>query len=186
MTEPSEPLWELLPHAPERFFGLSGDFDLRDLKRSYNRMIRQFKPEKFPEEFQRIRGAYESLSDALRYNVPARPPVEPPAPPDRDGAQTPQEALPPVTPIAPVPPTGPEPLFQRIASTPPGELYADLQSRPAKTPGDYVALAVLSDLAAEPGPARPEGRSFADWLFAGIAEHPNDWGLTELLRRVSG
>ena len=93
MTEPSEPLWELLPHAPERFFGLSGDFDLRDLKRSYNRMIRQFKPEKFPEEFQRIRGAYESLSDALRYNVPARPPVEPPAPPDRDGAQT-QEARP--------------------------------------------------------------------------------------------
>ena len=41
---------------------------------------------------------------------------------------------------------------------------------------------MLSDLAAEPGPARPEGRSFADWLFAGIAEHPNDWGLTELLR----
>ena len=72
MSDLSDPRWELLPHDPEQFFGLQGEFDLRDLKRSYNRFIRRYKPERFPGEFKRIRAAYESLNDTLRYNLPQR------------------------------------------------------------------------------------------------------------------
>ena len=36
----------------------------RDLKRAYTRLIRAYKPEQHPEQFRRIREAYET---ALRY-----------------------------------------------------------------------------------------------------------------------
>jgi len=69
MSDAGDPQWDLLPDHPEQFFSLSGEYDVRDLKRSYNRLIKRFKPEKFPEEFQRIRAAYERLNDALRRNT---------------------------------------------------------------------------------------------------------------------
>lgn len=61
------PPWELLPHDPVGFFGLAEGFDRKDLKRSYNALLREFKPEKHPAEFQRIRAAYESIEQQLRY-----------------------------------------------------------------------------------------------------------------------
>src|SRR6185436_13154599 len=68
MTDsPGEPDWSLLPHDPVRFFGLAEGFDRRELKRSYNQLIRRFKPEKHPQEFQRIRAAYEQLDSGIRY-----------------------------------------------------------------------------------------------------------------------
>ena len=63
----SEPDWSLLPHQPEAFFELQDDYDRKDLKRRYNRLLKQYKPEKFPEEFQRIRAAFEQLDNQLRY-----------------------------------------------------------------------------------------------------------------------
>src|SRR3954469_5292635 len=70
MTDtPAEPDWSCLPHDPQRFFGLSAEFDRRDLKRRYNELIRRFKPEKYPAEFQRIRAAYEELENAIRYGL---------------------------------------------------------------------------------------------------------------------
>ena len=53
--------WSLLPHHPVQFFGLEDGFDNRQLKRAYNRLIRIYKPERSPAEFQRIRAAYEQL-----------------------------------------------------------------------------------------------------------------------------
>src|SRR5205807_3335279 len=80
MTDiPDDPDWSLLPHAPVRFFGLNAGFDRRELKRSYNQLIRRFKPERFPQEFQRIRAAYEQLENAIRYGQPTDytgPPIE--------------------------------------------------------------------------------------------------------------
>lgn len=61
------PDWELLPRDPEGFFGLEPGYDLRTLKRSYNKLLRKYKPEKFPDEFQKIRQAFEHLNDFLRY-----------------------------------------------------------------------------------------------------------------------
>ncbi|MEM7517471.1 MAG: hypothetical protein AAF368_11190, partial [Planctomycetota bacterium] len=72
MTAPShdqepEPNWSLLPGRAMQFFGLEAGYDKKDLKRAYNRWIRRFKPEQFPEEFQRIRAGYERLEEALRF-----------------------------------------------------------------------------------------------------------------------
>jgi curved DNA-binding protein CbpA len=61
------PDWRLLPHDPQAFFALPDEFDRKDLKRAYNRFLRQFKPEKHPAEFQRIRAAFEALDNRLRY-----------------------------------------------------------------------------------------------------------------------
>jgi len=56
-----EPDWRSLPHDPQAFFGLSAPWDERELKRRYHRLIKRYKPEKHPEEFQRIRAAFEAL-----------------------------------------------------------------------------------------------------------------------------
>lgn len=63
----SAPDWSLLPDNPVEFFGLPDDFDRVALKRKYNALLREFKPEKFPAEFQKLRAAYDSLESALRY-----------------------------------------------------------------------------------------------------------------------
>jgi len=80
-----EPDWDLLRDDPCRFFGLDeADFDRTDLKRAYNSWLRRYKPERAPEEFQRLRAAYETLDEELRYgssltrrSVPESRPVEP-------------------------------------------------------------------------------------------------------------
>ncbi len=63
-----DPDWGLLPRFPERFFGLEQVFDRRDLKRAYNRLLRRFKPEQYPEEFKQLRGAYEMLESRLQFS----------------------------------------------------------------------------------------------------------------------
>jgi len=66
MTTPT-PNWDHLPGDPLAFFELSPEFTRKDLKRAYTKLIRVFKPETFPAEFQRIRGAYDLLDERLRY-----------------------------------------------------------------------------------------------------------------------
>jgi hypothetical protein len=195
MSDEPEPRWDLLPHAPEEFFGLPDDYDVRDLKRSYNRLIRRFKPEKFPEEFQRIRGAYESLNDARRYGIPSRPTPPPNVPPqDVHHNESPRDPGDRREAAEPSPPSGSSPAEaerqepappsprERIATTPASVLYAELHARPARTSGDYIMLAFLADVVTQAAAPDAENESFAGWLLAGLAEHPHDWGLTELLR----
>jgi hypothetical protein len=61
------PRWSLLPGDPLAFFGLPSGFARQDLRRSYSQLIRRFKPETHPAEFQRIRAAYEALDVQARY-----------------------------------------------------------------------------------------------------------------------
>jgi hypothetical protein len=70
---PHEPDWSLLPKNPYKFFGVSRSDDARTLKRAYGRLIRVYKPEKFPDEFKKIRAAYESLSADIRYGQSSSP-----------------------------------------------------------------------------------------------------------------
>ncbi len=88
-STPDSPDWSLLPGAPAEFFGLEGQFDANDLKRSYNRFLKKFKPEKFPDEFQRIRQAYENLERMLRYGY--RPTLGPFTVSFGDGQPTPHD-----------------------------------------------------------------------------------------------
>lgn len=61
-TEPDLPddinLW---PSDPNALFGLDSDASRRDLKRAYTRLIRRFKPEHFPDQFRRLREAFDGL-----------------------------------------------------------------------------------------------------------------------------
>ena len=51
------------PSEYYEILGLESGASPADIKRAYFRKIRQFTPEKNPEEFQRIREAYERLKD---------------------------------------------------------------------------------------------------------------------------
>ena len=56
---------------PILFFGLPQEFEIADLKKSYKSYIKLYKPDLHPEEFKKIRKAYEELLeeiDAEKYN----------------------------------------------------------------------------------------------------------------------
>ena len=49
------------PDNPYAILGVKFGIDPRDLRRVYTQLIRQYKPEQFPEHFRRIREAYEAM-----------------------------------------------------------------------------------------------------------------------------
>lgn len=55
------------PSDPEALLGVTSEVSRRDLRRAYTRMIRRFKPEHFPEEFRRLREAFETLDAKLEW-----------------------------------------------------------------------------------------------------------------------
>lgn len=200
MSGPIEPQWNLLPDDPEAFFGLTGEYDLRDLKRKYNSYIRQFKPERFPEEFQRIRAAFERLNDALRYHErPRSSSIQPDlqfdwnshnlTKPESQPGDLPPELQEPRE--LPWPDhsrplersdglssqSDPQRLHERISDESLPDIFEDLKQKEEKTPYDYYTLAVLSDVRQE------ETHAFAYWLLEGLQAHPDEPALFELLRQ---
>lgn len=194
MSPPDQPDWNLLPADPEGFFSLSGEYDLRDLKRSYNAMIRKFKPEKYPVEFQKIRAAFEQLNDALRYDQPTQPldhsmllddwkdnketlpPLKPEetTKPDMNLASETAEPGPTESPSADTPPR--PTLKERLTTEPPENLYHELVTKADKSPYEFYLIALLSDLVAD------AERTFPNWLLEGLKAYSNDPVLFELLR----
>lgn len=200
MSGPIEPQWDLLPDFPEEFFELAGEYDLRDLKRKYNSLIRQFKPEKFPEEFQKIRAAYECLNDALRYQEPPRSRTvktdlqfdwdfnDAPGTDQGSGKSSVDPLLQPDVPPADnlhqtdtsegfAAQSKPLSLHERVNGDSLPKLYADLQEKELKTPYDYYALAVFSDILED------REHSFPDWLLEGLKVHQEEPALFALLRQ---
>ncbi|MDA0833120.1 MAG: hypothetical protein O2955_17290 [Planctomycetota bacterium] len=179
MSTNADPRWELLPHDPQAFFELNDGYDLKDLKRSYNAYIRRFKPEKFPAEFQRIRDAYEELSNELRYGQVHRS-----LPIDIVRFNWKESATPDLVPDDPranakpveLPAVEHQTLRERLANEGPKILYIELRNRQFKSPYDYFALALLSDVVGD------DPTSFVRWLLAGLKAHPNEQGLFHLLR----
>lgn len=170
-SDNENPDWSLLPHDPQRFFALDDGYDRKDLKRSYNRWIRRFKPETHPAEFQRIRAAFEALDRDLRYGGSLHSERAMIA---RDSVVAWSAAV--ERSDAADRPTAPH-LHERAAKEAPAALYAELRAQADKTPYDYYALAVLSDLC-----TRKEDFQFYRWLEAGIRRHPGDYGLLSLLQ----
>lgn len=50
------------PRDPYEVLGVSPDLDAKEIRRAYMRLIRRFKPEQYPEQFRRVREAYEAAS----------------------------------------------------------------------------------------------------------------------------
>ncbi|WP_437186277.1 J domain-containing protein [Planctomicrobium sp. SH668] len=55
------------PTDPYQLFGVPKIVDLKTIKRTYARLIRKFQPEHFPDQFQRIREAYETLKTHIEW-----------------------------------------------------------------------------------------------------------------------
>lgn len=172
----NEPDWSLLPHDPARFFGLDAGFDRRDLKRCYNQLIRRFKPERFPQEFQRIRAAYEHLEEAIRYGQ-STDAMEPVGESFEWLAQAPGRPSAHSFSTSPTSPTPVVPLHELIKTGSVSKVYRELQDRLDKTPYDFYALAVMSDVVDR----QKNGRQFAEWILKGLAAFPGEIGLSRLL-----
>jgi hypothetical protein len=177
--------WSLLPHNPQAFFELGEQFDRTELKRSYNRLLRHYKPEKFPAEFQRIRAAYEHLDNQLRYGLTVHP--ETGAQPYEWRTDAPQTGPQPTSPNAGYR-AGPADaevqnrtaghitLIEQLQRQPLADVYRRLADNPDKTAYEYYSLAVMSDIV-----DRKDGLQFARWLLKGLRQHARDLGLTSLL-----
>ncbi|MFT7639086.1 MAG: hypothetical protein ACI9G1_000813, partial [Pirellulaceae bacterium] len=193
MSGEGEPRWELLPLDPVGFFDLPSEFDRKQLKRKYNALIRRFKPERFPDEFQKIRAAYEELDGKLRYgqNMSALPilpadwqPIssrnKPGNPEPRDESKQSSEPRPESThPES----THPKTFIKRLADEPVEQLYAELRARKYKTPYDFYCLAVLSDLVEN---QTGDSFHFLQWLLNGLRVHPHDQALFRLVYTYLG
>lgn len=172
------PDWSLLPHEPARFFGLDSGFDRKDLKRCYNRLLRLYKPEKHPAEFQQIRAAYEDLERGLRYgDAHAATGDVNWTNADRPVSVTPQEdASGGMLPVAEA--IDLEALAARLES---GEeslasAYDSLAKKRNKTPPDFYALALIGDAT---GPS--DEQLFLRWLLQGLKEWPGDAAMSQLI-----
>lgn len=60
------------PRDPFALFGLTRTINQQELRRKYTRFIREYKPEQWPEQFRRIREAYETLQQFAVWNEAAR------------------------------------------------------------------------------------------------------------------
>ena len=164
MADDLQANWDCLPHNPLGFFGLTQDFERRDLKRAYGKFIRQFKPETHPEHFQQIRAAYEQLESANRYGT------------QQSLVQLQKDAWSSATAVesSSVAATDQAPIRSRFdrAIESPKEAYQELSESNQRTAQDYFLLAVLSDLF-----DKGERTLFIKWIMRGLKEHPSDSGL---------
>lgn len=167
---PDQPDWDLLPNDPAGFFRLGDSFDRRELKRAYNRLLRQFKPEKHPAEFQRIRAAYEELDEDLRYHG-GQTRQRVPVPQDwktEEFADSPAKLEGPAKPSS-------VSLVDRLKTDAPAAIFAELKAKRNKTPYDFYSLAILSDV------VEKSATGFAGWLIEGVAAHPREGAFKQLL-----
>jgi hypothetical protein len=56
------------PTDPFALLGVAPGVSPKDLKKAYTRLLRRFRPEEFPEQFRRIRDAFELLQQQIKYS----------------------------------------------------------------------------------------------------------------------
>lgn len=162
-----------LPGEPLKFFGLSEDFDRRDLKRGYGKAIRQYKPETHPTEFGMIREAYERLEKSLRYGQQMQSHVQASQAWEVDSSAdaTAVEHSHPVENVYPKP----EPSLRQLAVTDPVAATVKLELTVRRSPQNYYIAAVLADAVATRATPKYLGH-----LVDGLIAFPDDPGLTAL------
>lgn len=183
------PDWSLLPQCPIEFFRLTPDFDRKTLKRAYNHWLRLYKPDKHPDQFQKLRAAYELLDSGLRYNPDARPFTDPSVmwatTPNETGVDDASittgkhrvnDSGKQSQPQQQQAPTLLQRLEAELASQPPRQVYLTLKKRAQGTPLEYYALAILSD-----AEYAPKELMFFKWILTGLKNHPRDSTLLRLL-----
>ena len=170
-----EPDWGLLPYRAQEFFGLDSGFDRKALKRAYSKLIRRFKPERFPNEFQRIRAAFEQLENELRYGqsaISARASVEAYA------WQSDANVSSATTVESNERTSDPTPTIrQRLQTEEPVAIYKELSAKQTKSPYEFFVLATLADVVTQ------DETMYFKWLLTGLKDHRDDPGLFQLLQQ---
>jgi hypothetical protein len=194
-----EPQWSLLPSQPVEFFNLAEGYDRKDLKRAYNRLLRMYKPEKFPAEFQKIRSAYELLDARMRYggannasdqeafsgwNASAKQEsfsahsfglnteeASQSSGQNDDSSSASKSVAETAGSLTPV-----ERMVSRLGAETPESLYQELSGRPSHSPFELYSLAILSDAL-----FKPEEFVFLKWLLLGLNKYPDEPGFFNLI-----
>lgn len=94
------------PTDPFDLLGVTPGASDADIKRAYTRLLRRFKPEHHPDQFRRIREAYEACQERVAWYRPDSVEVSPPPPPPpRRVPQAPPASREPVVdrPVTPAP-----------------------------------------------------------------------------------
>lgn len=164
-----EPDWSKLPSDPLSFFQLSADFDRKSLKRAYGDLIKRFRPETHPVQFQKIREAYEALESQNRYGVELSMMSQ------FSKAWNPAQSTSGKNRSTHLARHGDAEFDFDDVRGDPAATYQRLRLHP-RTPQDYFWLATLSDLF-EP----LERQMYLKWLLTGVKSFPRDPGLLRLL-----
>lgn len=147
--------WNAFPDDLQKFFGLEDSYDQKTLKRCYNKFIKKYKPEKHPEEFKKIRAAYEELNNYFRYfGEEIEMPVHHMSPTECYDEENEVFDL---------------KSFQFSHADNPRETYDSIIDLEVKTPQHYYLLALLSDSFEKDNPI-----AFLEWLLRGIKAYPGE------------
>ncbi len=170
----NEPDWSLLPRDPVKFFALPEEWTENDLKVSYSSLIRKFKPDRAPDEFQKIRRAYETLKARLEQGSGATYTFQMSTSEDYESGSSgswPDERWGILE--------SPEPIVIGIDPSEPEESFRQLLAKPTKSADDFVDLAILSDIVGHE--SFPDRGSFESWLWDGLKTYPRSRPLMEIL-----
>ena len=177
------------PDDPFRLLGVVPPVTEEDLKRAYTRLIRRFKPEHHPEQFRRVREAYETALQHLQWfglfrDSPASEPSASPspstpttAPPSESVTERAPEVHRPLPVIDPVEEAWGLALEGRRA-----EAYGRLiELEQAQPESSKLPLCLYWLLTIDPG--LDTERSRHDWLAAALIRSRLDGPARELYRR---
>jgi hypothetical protein len=169
------------PRDPYRLLGVDRGVSPRDLRQAYHRMIRRYKPEHAPEEFQRIRAAYEAIQQHTAfYNASLVEAARPDG--DTEAAADHSPSVEPVLAHRRDRFPSAEDLWERACQSETRAAYLGLLELVVRTPRDEtVYLELYWLLVADP--SLDTGRSPPDWLIDGLLVVPGFWRLRALLRR---
>lgn len=186
------------PDDPFQLLGVEPPISEQDLKRAYTRLIRRFKPEHHPEQFRRVREAYESaLERGKWFGFFTSPQLPPPPPSER--TESPTSPVPPPerseSPYSPRVEPEPEPEMPRRAIFDPvaeawklaisgqqSEAYSTLLDLDRAAPErSDLALRLYWLLAVQP--SLDSTRSRHDWLFAALTRSRLSGPSLELYKR---
>lgn len=188
MSEPSLPddpaRW---PADPFELLGVPRDVGPRDLRKAYTRLIRTYKPEQFPEQFGRIRAAYEAALRVVEFfassSASGAGVSDPGA--SKPGPQTPAtenqpELLPPPRPFDPA--DDPQALWELAAAGHAARGYAGLVDLARRRPDlADVPLRLYWLLALDP--TLDPGREPCAWLVDALRLSKLAGPAAELFRR---
>lgn len=182
------------PDDPFALLGVTPGAVDTDIKRAYTRLVRRFKPEHSPEQFRRIREAYEACQERAAWYRPDPIEVSPPPPPPRpvprrepviDPQVAPAPDLEPVIDpvVLPAPALDPvEELWEAAIVGNEAEAYAGLVQLCGESPGDpTLPLRLYWLLAFTPTLDRHHTRHH--WLAEALIRSRFSGSAVELYRR---